>query len=331
MPADPGPDPGPGASPSRPRLAVLGTAHPHLADHLRALTGRAEVVAVHEGRLPWGGAGPHPGLRGVPVVPDAAAALAGAQLALVCATTAEHPELLTAVARAGLPVLVEKPLAAGLAGTQELADRLAAAGTAVTTAMFLRCAPALRRARSLLAEGRLGRLVACDAWFTHPGLLDGLFTDAGAAWMRDARWGARGAFADLGVHLVDLLRWLRPEAGLRVRGAVLHPPPDGLPGDAGGTALLDWGAVPAALHAGWLSRPGGVRLRLEGTRGTLQVAGGELTLATADGTLTEAHRPPAAGDAMIAFLTGAGELADAADAVACARVLEEIAGAAVRG
>ncbi|MGW3128217.1 Gfo/Idh/MocA family protein [Streptomyces sp. NPDC001123] len=327
MPADPAPDPGP----PRPRVAVLGTAHPHLGDHLRALAGRAEVVAVHEGRRPWVGSGPHPGLRGVPVVPEASAALAGAHLALVCATTAEHPELLTAVARAGLPALVEKPLAAGLAETQELANRLAAAGTAVTTAMFLRCAPALRRARSLVADGRLGRLVACDAWFTHPGLLDGLFTGTGAAWMRDARWGARGAFADLGVHLVDLLRWLRPGAALRVRGAVLHPPPDGLPGDAGGTALLKWGAVPAALHAGWMSRPGGVRLRLEGTRGTLQVAGGELTLTTADGTLTETHRPPAAGDAMTAFLTGTGEPAGPPDAVACARVLEEIAEAAVRG
>ncbi|WP_406439911.1 Gfo/Idh/MocA family oxidoreductase [Streptomyces sp. NBC_00631] len=324
MSADCAPDPGP----PRPRLAVLGTAHPHLGDHLRALAGRAEVVAVHEGRRPGGGSGPHPGLRGVPVVPDAAAALAGAQLALVCATTAEHSELLTAVARAGLPALVEKPLAVGLAETRELAERLTAAGTAVTTAMFLRQAPALRRARSLVADGRLGRLVACDAWFTHPGLLDGRFTGTGAAWMRDARWGARGAFADLGVHLVDLLRWLRPEAGLRVRGAVRHPPPAGLPDDAGGTALLEWGGVPAALHAGWMSRPGGVRLRLEGTLGTLQVAGGELTLATADGTLTEVHRPPAAGDAMTAFLTGAGEPAGPADAVACARVLEEIAEAA---
>ncbi|MEV5954173.1 Gfo/Idh/MocA family oxidoreductase [Streptomyces sp. NPDC051987] len=326
MPADPAPEPGP----PRPRLAVLGTAHPHLDDHLRALAGRAEVVAVHEGRLPWGGSGPHPGLRGVPVVPDAATALAGAQLALVCATTAEHPELLTAVARSGVPALVEKPLAAGLAETRELAARLTAAGAVVTTAMFLRHAPVLRRARSLLADGRLGRLVACDAWFTHPGLPDGWFTGTGAAWMREPRWGARGAFADLGVHLVDLLRWLRPEAGLRVRGALLHPPPDGLPDDAGGTALLEWGAVPAALHAGWMSRPGGVRLRLEGTLGTLQVAGGELTLATAGGTLTETHRPPAAGDAMTAFLTGAGEPAGPADAVTCAHVLAEAAEAAAR-
>ncbi|MFF4259601.1 Gfo/Idh/MocA family protein [Streptomyces sp. NPDC001663] len=324
---------GPGEGAPRPRIAILGTAHPHLPDHLRALAGRAEVCAVHPGRLRPETCLRHAGLRGVPEAADVASAPAHAQLALVCSATAEHAELLGAVTRTGTPVLVEKPLAATAAETAELAHTLTAAGARVTLAMFLRRAPSLCRARELLADGRLGQLVAGDAWFTHPGLLDGLFSDNGAPWMLSPSWGGRGAFADLGIHLVDLLRWLCPEARLTVRAASLRPLPAGGPGDAGGTALLEWGSTPVALHAGWSSRPGGIRLRLEGTRGTLQVHGGELTPAREDGVLTEAHRPPAAGDATTAFLADRAqedqEGAGVADAVACARVLEAVAEAAV--
>src|SRR5690606_8110375 len=140
----------------------------------------------------------------------------------------------------------------------ELADRIAAAGVPVHTAMFLRCAPALRRVRELLEQGALGALTAVHARFAHPGLEDGAFSGA-AAWMLERRHGGGGAFADLGVHLVDLLLWLRPGEPLAVRGAHLVRRP-GVQGDAGGAALLAWGRVPAVLHAGWTSRPGGFGL-----------------------------------------------------------------------
>ncbi|MFD9128109.1 Gfo/Idh/MocA family oxidoreductase [Kitasatospora sp. NPDC059571] len=312
--------------PGAPRVAVLGTAHPHLADHLRALAGAALVSAVHPGRWPGGP------LPDAPVAGDPAAALAGADAAVVCSTTAEHPELLAAALAAGVPVLVEKPLAADPAGALALTRAAEAAGAAVSVAMFLRCAPALRRARALLAGGALGELACADAWFTHPGLPDGLF-DTRAAWMLDPAWGAVGAMADLGVHLVDLLRWLRPRAPLRVRSAVLRPLPGGRPGDAGGTALLAWGGVPVALHTGWDVRPGGVALRLAGTRGSVEVRGGELVLTDRHGARRESYRPPDAGDAAAAFLAalaGAARpvLATARDAVACARTMAEIARAA---
>ena len=326
----------PGPPPPRPlRIAVLGTAHPHLTDHLRALAGRAEVVSVLPGRYPGPDPGRHPGgpalpsaLAGVPPAADPAAAVARADAALVCSTTAEHAELLAAAAAAGLPVLVEKPLAANATETAALARAAAATGPGPTVAMFLRCAPVLRRARELLRDRRLGRLVAADAWFTHPGFLDGLFADM--AWMLEPSWGGGSAFADLGIHLVDLLRWLRPTARIRVRAASLRPLPGRRPGDIGGTALVEWGSVPAALHAGWASRPGGVRLRLEGTCGTLQVQGDELTFAGSTGVLTERHPAPAAGDAMTAFLASlAGETVwqppSTADVVGCARVLDSVA------
>ncbi|MFF4805504.1 hypothetical protein ACFY1U_45185 [Streptomyces sp. NPDC001351] len=64
--------------------------------------------------------------------------------------------------------------------------------------------------------------------------------------MLSPSWGGRGAFGDLGILLVDLLRRLRPEAGLTVRAASLRPlpagrgrPGHGAPGDQEGAGVAD--------------------------------------------------------------------------------------------
>ncbi|MEV7780204.1 Gfo/Idh/MocA family oxidoreductase [Kitasatospora sp. NPDC088351] len=281
----------------RVRLAVLGTAHVHLADHLDVVAAdrHTELAAVHRGSGPW-----PPRLAGVrPATADEA--LAGADAALVASTTAEHGPLLRRVAAAGLPVLVEKPLAGSAAQTAELLAVLASGGRPATTAMFLRCAPAFGRLRALLAARAFGELASVEAGFSHPGLPDGLF-DGPAGWMLDAAHGPAGAFADLAVHLVDLLGWLAPGAGLRVLGAVLRHRP-GLAADVGGAALLSWGGVPVSVRAGWASRPGGVSVRVEGERGTARVDGGRLTL-TGAGERVEEYPPPRAGAALEGFLAG---------------------------
>ncbi|MFF8729291.1 Gfo/Idh/MocA family protein [Streptomyces sp. NPDC015171] len=245
------------------RLAVLGTDHVHLPDYLDVLAAdpRAALAAVYSGRR-----SPVAGVR--PAL-SAAEALAGADAAVVVSTTARHAELLRDIVAARVPALVEKPLAASAAETGRLAALLAAAEQPVTTAMFLRCAPELRHVRALLAERALGELAGVHLRFTHPGLLDGAFTGA-AGWMLEERHGAAGAFADLAVHLVDLLGWWDPSAGLRVRGAsYLCRPGSAL--NAGGAAVLSWGGVPVTLQAGWTSRPGGMLLHIEGTRESVTV------------------------------------------------------------
>lgn len=245
------------------RLAVLGTDHVHLPDYLEVVARdpRAVLAAVYSGgRAP---------VAGVRPTADAAGALAGADAAVIVSTTAQHGPLLRRAVEAGVPVLVEKPLAASAEETGRLAALLAAAERPVTTAMFLRCAPELRAVRTRLAERALGELAGVHLRFTHPGLLDGVFTGS-AAWMLAERHGAAGAFADLAVHLVDLLEWLDPSAGLRVCGASYRGRP-GTELDVGGAAVLSWGGVPVTLQAGWTSRPGGMLLHIEGERAGVTV------------------------------------------------------------
>ncbi|WP_158578704.1 Gfo/Idh/MocA family protein [Spongiactinospora rosea] len=286
----------------RTRVAVLGTAHVHLPDHLAAVAADddAEPVAVLE----------------------------HADAVIICSTTAGHRDLLRRAVAAGLPALVEKPLAAGAAETAALAALACRARAPVTTAMFLRCAPSLRRAARLLADGDLGEPVAADLSFSHAGLLDGTLTADSAAWMLDPRRaGPGGAFADLGVHLVDLLRWLRPGAEIAVRGAVLRHRPE-YAVNIGGTALLDWDGVPVTVHADWTTRPGGLLVRLHGTRGTVIVRDGEVAAHVGGTRRVERLPPPSAGHATTAFLAAlrgreSWRAPDPADMVACAVTLEE--------
>ncbi|WP_190125531.1 Gfo/Idh/MocA family protein [Streptomyces inusitatus] len=291
----------PGTAPpiARPlRVAVLGTAHVHLPDHLAAIEQHpdARLAALHPGEPPW-----RTPVPGAPLARTPAQALSGADAAVLASTTAENGPLLELALAAGVPVLAEKPLGADPAETAGLVAAIEAAAVPATTAMFLRRAPALRRVRTLLAEGALGPVVSGHLRFSHAGLADGVFT-GGAGWMLLPEHGGRGGFADLALHLVDLLRWLDPSAplGMRARRLRHH---GRRPLDVGGTALLDWGGATVSVHAGWTVRPGGTHLHLEGEEGSVTVDGGLLTLATGGGTRrTEHHPPPRAGDALGAFL-----------------------------
>lgn len=307
------------------RAAVLGVAHAHADDYLAVLAAdpAVEVVAVYDrDRASVATHGELPTSR------SPSWAMNNADVAVIASTTAEHADLVSMATGAGLAVFVEKPLATSAAATADLAAIIDAAGVPVATAMFLRCAPALKKVKALLAGESLGDLSAAHVRFTHAGLYEGAFTGA-KAWMRDLHQGATGGFADLGIHLVDALRWLRPSAPLVVQGATVQC----LAGhdlDVGGAALLDWGGTPTTMHAGWAGRPGGLHVHLEGSVGSATFQDGMLTVRTEGVSITETGGPPQAGAALTAFLADLrGEhqwvAPTTGDAVAVAEILDTIA------
>ncbi|MEU8730943.1 Gfo/Idh/MocA family oxidoreductase [Streptomyces tendae] len=309
MPADPSRQPSaPGRTApagrlmKKTRIAILGTGHVHLRDHLAVIARdpEAELVAVHDGALVTGASRPSAARPS----PSAEQALEGADAAVIASTTAEHRRLLELTTAAGVPALVEKPLGTTARAAARLTPLLATTTVPSTTAMFLRCAPALRRVRTLLTQGALGPVAHVHARFTHPGLLDGVFA-GDAAWMLTPEHGGTGGFADLGIHLIDLLSWLAPHQHLQVRGAELTRR-HGCRLDVGGLALLTWGGAPVSLHAGWTSRPGGFLLRVEGEQATVEVGaqGTELSVVTGRAVRGhhERHPPIRAGAALEAFL-----------------------------
>ena len=112
----------------------------------------------------------------------------GLDAALVHTSSESHPEVVAALLRAGVPVLVDKPLALDLASARELVGLATAAGVSLMVAFNRRYAPAYRA----LADWADRDVVSLQKHREHrPG-------------------AARDMVFDDFIHVVDTLRFLVP-------------------------------------------------------------------------------------------------------------------------
>ena len=187
------------------RVAVVGTggiAEAHLYAYQRA-EDRAQLVAVVdivEERARRAAA-----TFGVPDISTFAEVLARPDVDAVsiCTPPSVHVQLSVAALNAGKHVLCEKPVSATLSGLDEIAEAARASGKVFSGVFQLRFGKGAQQLRSLVDDGRMGRL--------HLGIADTL-------WHRDAAYFSvpwRATWADQcggvqvsqAVHLIDALLW----------------------------------------------------------------------------------------------------------------------------
>jgi predicted dehydrogenase len=132
----------------------------HLAN-LRSLVPDVEIVAWHQRGLHAAALAARFGLRAVGSLAEGLAARP--DFAIVSNPTALHVPVALEAARAGVPLFVEKPLSDRRDGVDELVRTVADKGLPSLTAFNLRFHPGLRQLRSLLTEGRIGRLLGLRA------------------------------------------------------------------------------------------------------------------------------------------------------------------------
>jgi predicted dehydrogenase len=101
---------------------------------------------------------------------------------------------------AGVPMLMEKPVADDVAAGWRLVEAAERADVPMLVGHHRRHSPLIQRAREIVASGRLGRITSVCAlcWFLKP---DDYFT--AAAWRREP--GARPVLINL-IHVIDDLR-----------------------------------------------------------------------------------------------------------------------------
>lgn len=182
-------------------LAVMGA----------GLIGRRHIehILAHPGTTLHAVVDPAPGAAGIaeragaPWFADFPAMLArGRPDGVVIATPNQlHVAHGLAAVAAGIPALVEKPLADDVAAGRRLVDAAEAAGVPLLTGHHRRHNPMIQRAREAIASGRLGRIVAVHGffWLMKP---DDYFD---VPWRREK--GAGPVLLNL-AHDVDLLRCL---------------------------------------------------------------------------------------------------------------------------
>ena len=131
-----------------------------------------------------------------------------------------HATWAIAAARAGKHVLCEKPLAMTAAEAQEIVDACQAAGVLLMEAFMYRLHPSWVAARDLVADGRIGRLLAVDSWFSY-------FNDDPAN-IRNIREAGGGALYDIGCYSVNLSRMLFAAEPARVSASIVRDPALGI-------------------------------------------------------------------------------------------------------
>ncbi len=154
-------------------------------------------------------AGPH----GAVIFTDHRALLEHPGLDAVVVSTphSSHAPMVLDAAAAGLPVLVEKPMATTLAGCDAMARACDDAGVALAVGHVQHFLPATAAARAVVASGELGEVLM---------LHDHRSTDyrpgTRPAWFFDPVIAGGGAVMNIGGHCIDRSSWLSGSLPARV-------------------------------------------------------------------------------------------------------------------
>jgi len=122
-----------------------------------------------------------------------------------CASADAHAGPTLAAIAAGKNVLCEKPLAPTAADAFKMWQAAEAAGVVHMTGFNYRLVPAVRFVRDLIDQGIIGQIYSFRGRYLQEG---GDNPDRPWSWRSDRSQGGYGAIGDIGVHIIDLARFL---------------------------------------------------------------------------------------------------------------------------
>jgi len=132
-------------------------------------------------------------------------ARAGIDAVLIALPPTLNRDAAAQAARAGRHILLEKPIATTLEAARDIIDTCAAHRVKLCIGHQRRYASTERRAKEILAAGRLGRLFRVKVRHTTDCVS---WLNGQAGWRTDAAVAGGGIWLLWGVHYTDLLRWL---------------------------------------------------------------------------------------------------------------------------
>lgn len=128
----------------------------------------------------------------------------------VPASDIAHCEVSVAALRKGLHVLCEKPLATSVAEAKRMVNAAKKAKKTNMINFTYREMPALERARDIIGEGTLGRIMHVEASYLQCWLANDIWGDwreTPAFLWRMSKKHRGGTLADIGCHVLDLVRY----------------------------------------------------------------------------------------------------------------------------
>ena len=126
----------------------------------------------------------------------------------VCVTNAYHAEITIKALNHGKHVLCEKPMAITLEDCIEMVKAANKNGKRLMIGHNQRLAPAHVKAKELLESGELGKVISFSTTFGHKGPEMWSVDKGSNTWFFKKSTAAFGSLADLGIHKIDLMRYL---------------------------------------------------------------------------------------------------------------------------
>ncbi len=210
----------------------------------------------------------------------------GLDIVIVTSENAQHPDVVEACAAAGANVCVEKPMAMSLAHGLRMARACRAAGTTLVVNGPLTWSPAARKAKALIDEGVIGRVLELKWRAGHTGPLgsgarhagvndvaapmDG--TELAATWWHQEAQGG-GAMLDYCCYGAMVSRWYIGEQAVGAMGMKANLNSQWGDANDNGIILVRFPEAMALLEGSWTTWHHGVPTGplVYGTTGTLVV------------------------------------------------------------
>ena len=134
---------------------------------------------------------------------------------VVSLANSAHADVSIRALRAGKDVLCEKPMATTLEECEAMVDAAGRSGRLLMIAQNQRRAPAHRKARELIVQGAVGKVLTFRTTFGHAGPESWSVNPGKGTWFFSKEKAAMGVMADLGVHKADIISYL---LGTRITG-----------------------------------------------------------------------------------------------------------------
>jgi predicted dehydrogenase len=171
-----------------------------------------------------------------------------------------HAEWTLRAAAAGKHVLCEKPLAMNETQAREMVEGCRGAGVKLMEAFMYRLHPQWVRVREIVAQGRLGDVLAVQSFFSYRNL--------DPQNIRNVPAYGGGALMDIGCYAINVSRMLFGSEPTAVQGALYRDPRFGT--DVLSSATLDFGGRQATFTCSTQLEPD-QRVHIVGTQGRLSV------------------------------------------------------------
>ncbi len=160
------------------------------------------------------------GIGRVHATPEALIADPDIDVVDICSPNPTHYGIAKAAMLAGKHVLCEKPLTVSVLEAEELVRLSRETGLTCGMVLNNRYLSPILRAKALVDEGALGRILSFDFAYRHNSCID---PERRAGWKQNADFGG-GTLADLGPHIIDLCHHLCGELQRVIgRGQIAFP------------------------------------------------------------------------------------------------------------